>query len=749
MTIVKIMQMQQKVAKKLMAAIAMLLVATVLMGVTTYAWVTFSTAPEADNIKTTVGGNGYLEIALQSSAGQGAMSRAEITSGRGDSLLNTKARNTKWGNVIQLDNTYGLDSITIYPSRLNVNPVNQSVNTNGYLSIPEFGTDGRITQLNGASFLTYTPGNSTQFTIGRTYGVNVLGTVGEEFNENETITYHYRRSMIRDEAAGYLEEYRSSLRTEMINLLESQQVGIFNLILQASQLINGSGQFDSQMWTDGNVETGKTIISRMYSITRESEPSLKWALLALAIADDITYPPDDDEAMAALGTLYREFITYPLSESEKSIKTIAEQNRDTATANGNATVAQRYQDLVNAVDSLIRAENQLKQARVYINDPNNVTSAFILIIDIQNTFLKNGSELEPDGPGKGIPATGNIHRIYEVVDPDVKLQGQSARGIYYNFVKKYYNDYLYFVGSTPGPTTGLFSIMANLLGDYQATTKAYFKSSSPFEFRAENNASNSWKLWTMYLRATGKSGSGNSANEIGMDAVSRFNESNNRGVLGTVYDDIMEYDPGNAMISFSISKGDGLAYGYSVDLAFRTNEDCDLLLSQTALDRVLGVDDQVANDNGANDNTMGGGSTASFTLSGDMIGSNSNAAKELIENIYIVLVDTDSGAMLGIVSADETEILLEQGNSTLAIYEPYITDKGILTKGAKRTSNVITSMTKNHPVYITAIVFLNGDTLPSGSLAATQHPSLYGTINLQFASSSALTPMSYNGYTGG
>ncbi len=750
MSIVHIMQMQQKVAKKLMAAIAMLLVAAVLMGVTTYAWITFSTAPEINNIKTTVGGNGYLEIALQSSAGEGAMSRAAITSGRGDSLLNTKARNTKWGNVIQLDNSYGLDSITIYPARINVNNVNQSVSTDGYLSIPEFGTDGRIARLNPASFLTYTPNDAAQFTIGRTYGVNVLGTVGEEYNQNETITYHYRRSMIRDEAAGYLEEYRTSLRDEMINLLESQQVGIFNLILQASQLMNSSGELTGEMWTNGNIETGKTIINRMYSITRESEPSLKWALLALAVADDTTYPPDDEDAMTALGTLYREFITYPMTGGEKSIKSIAEANRDAAAADGKTNVAQRYQDLVDAVDSLLRAETQLNQARLYINDPNNVTMAFLLIIDVQNTFLKNGSELEPDGPGTGNPAIGAIHRIYEVVDQNVKIQGQPARGIYYNYVKKYYSDYLYFVGANPGPTTGLFSIMANLLGDYQATNQAYFKSSSPFEFRAENNATNTWKLWTMYIRATGKTGTGSGADAIGMNAVSKFSETENRGVLGTVYDDIMAYDPGNAMISFSIEKGDGLAYGYSVDLAFRTNEDCDLLLSQEALDRVLGVGEQEASDlHSTEANLMGGGSTASFTLSGDMIGTNSNAAKELIQNIYIVLIDTDSGAILGVVAADETEVILEQGNATLAVFEPNISDNGILSKGVKRESNVITSMTKNHPVYVTAIVFLNGDTLPPGTLAATQHPSLYGTINLQFASSASLTPMSYSGYSGG
>ena len=49
---------------KLMAALAMLLVASVLMGSTTYAWLVLSIAPEVTGISTNIGANGSLEIAL-------------------------------------------------------------------------------------------------------------------------------------------------------------------------------------------------------------------------------------------------------------------------------------------------------------------------------------------------------------------------------------------------------------------------------------------------------------------------------------------------------------------------------------------------------------------------------------------------------------------------------------------------------------------------------------------------------------
>ena len=107
------------------------------------------------------------------------------------------------------------------------------------------------------------------------------------------------------------------------------------------------------------------------------------------------------------------------------------------------------------------------------------------------------------------------------------------------------------------------------------------------------------------------------------------------------------------------------------------------------------------------------------------------------------------GGILGVVAADEMTVVLEQADVTLALYEPSISEEGVLSLGAKRTSGVITTELKaGEPLYITAIVFLNGDTLSSGAVSATQHPSLYGTVNLQFSSSAVLTPMNYTDYAG-
>ena len=55
---------KQDIKTKLMAAIAMLLVSSIMMVSSTYAWFTLSTAPEVTGIQTAVGANGNLEMAL-------------------------------------------------------------------------------------------------------------------------------------------------------------------------------------------------------------------------------------------------------------------------------------------------------------------------------------------------------------------------------------------------------------------------------------------------------------------------------------------------------------------------------------------------------------------------------------------------------------------------------------------------------------------------------------------------------------
>lgn len=136
---------------KLIAAISMLLVSSIMMVSSTYAWFTLSTAPEVTGISTSVGANGNLEIALLNKNTYADTSA--ISSAVGDSSAKqavTKA-NITWGNLVDLkDASYGLTNIKLMPARLLAN--NGTIATLGSpIAVAKYGTDGRVTELDSGT----------------------------------------------------------------------------------------------------------------------------------------------------------------------------------------------------------------------------------------------------------------------------------------------------------------------------------------------------------------------------------------------------------------------------------------------------------------------------------------------------------------------------------------------------------------------------------------------------------------------
>ena len=221
-----------------------------------------------------------------------------------------------------------------------------------------------------------------------------------------------------------------------------------------------------------------------------------------------------------------------------------------------------------------------------------------------------------------------------------------------------------------------------------------------------DNGENAWKLW---------------------------NEDKNIGVLGNVSEEINGMEaPGT--IRVELKRSDLSAYGYSVDLALQCSKNTNLQLQQEAVARVEGD---------TSGQTMGSGSTMVFDLAGDLTEAQ---VRKLMQGIYVVLMNTDSGAIYKIAAVDPDQLTVDQhqypnrATGTLALYEPTIKD-GVLRLGDKATS--IAAMTADTQLNLTALVFLNGDQVDASMFSGTQALSLTGTLNLQFASSEALTAMDY------
>ena len=201
-------------------------------------------------------------------------------------------------------------------------------------------------------------------------------------------------------------------------------------------------------------------------------------------------------------------------------------------------------------------------------------------------------------------------------------------------------------------------------------------------------------------------------------------------------------------------------YGYVVDLALRVNTTSTdgtagkLLLQTDAKNRIY--------DGSTNEETMGGGSTMSFSVPANA-NLKAGALKELLSAIRITFVQNYglSGGnvtptVLGTARLDVTDIK-DYTNGKNAT-DPDVGDTSKLTVTTEGTAPVylykettttwdkdesgvlLTEMTKNTAYQISAIVWLDGTAVKNANVSAATAQSLTGTLNLQFSTDIKLNP---------
>lgn len=687
--------------QKLMGAIAMLLVASIMMSATSYAWFVLSTAPEVTDLTTTAGANGALEIALQSTNGT---QRADILSGVGQSIASKDAQtaNTYWGNVVDLSTGYGLEHITLYPARLNMN--GDVVNTTSMLSIPTFGTDGRVTSLRNAEKTYY---NNGKFVQGQSHwGVNVMGATSDKAGAEETITLTYNRDFVLNEARTKVAEYRTSLREQMTKTIEDNDIGIVELMFYTR--LGESGL------TSRGEDTVRNYVTAMEGIVATSTMALRWALMANAAADTQRFDSSKDEDMQALGELYAKCLKMDLTGRD-SVQSYAADY-------GYSKIAEAAKALNDAATSVKNAQNNISAGEY--------TLAGLCLVTTEETYFQ-----KTDGQTETLlSALGEMFTADEKsgkFSPNTLTQGS-----------------IYTVRKNSS-SRNLLSIIATVLGDYSGEMRVWHTIyvdedteeivQNWYEEAPEKvEAGHVLQTHLYSLNATGKANAADWADvsdlsKIQKDESGKFTA--NVGVLGEVSDQINGITaPGT--IQVQLTRSDLSAYGYSVDLALQCSKSTDLQLQQKAVARVEGD---------TSGQTMGSGSTMEFVLPGDLTEAQ---VRKLIQGIYVVLMNTDTGVIYKIAAVDQDQLTIDQfqtpyrATGTLALYEPTIKD-GVLSLGAKATS--ITHMNADTQLNLTALVFLNGDQVDA-SMFSAQALSLTGTLNLQFASSEALTAMEYTDY---
>lgn len=342
------------VKKKLMGAICMLLVASIMVVSSTYAWFTLSTAPEITGISTSVGANGNLEMALLTS-GTGDDTNTyknldKITSAVGDSGKAVTEKNLTWGNLVDLsDKSYGLGKIKLMPAALNIK--NEAgtftVTTDNLLATPTYGTDGRVADLSGKTYTAKYVGNSWAFSESDPgYGVRAIGS-------NDNLTPQQAGLLL---AKSEYNQALSAAKTTIQNALSTNGKGLSNAVM-ALALDGGAEQLkeDQQVAIKAMVDAAEEALAKIdkayVALLKASVTTLdaaKYSTASGALTDKATL----EAAVAALSALTDK----PTIPSELTVlQTTLKTNKDAVTTAKSKCTAGEGQNYKAALDALVNA----------------------------------------------------------------------------------------------------------------------------------------------------------------------------------------------------------------------------------------------------------------------------------------------------------------------------------------------------------------------------------------------------------
>ena len=250
---------------KLVSAVAMLLVATIMVVSSTYAWFTLSTAPEITGVATAVGANGALEMLLATKDAQGNWFYGTGSVGEKGEV----ERNTYWGNLVKLDDaSYGSQKITLYPSILNLN--DGKLKLLQPLQTPVFGPDGRVETLApGGEFAKY---NGTNFVKdGSYYGFRALG-VASGLSERQQAF----RSAVSSVATAQYNAQIEARRSLSVNGTPLAKIAIL-------KAMNGP---DDKKFTRADVDVIGSMVSALELSLKQVEEAYIQAIIAYSLGKE-------------------------------------------------------------------------------------------------------------------------------------------------------------------------------------------------------------------------------------------------------------------------------------------------------------------------------------------------------------------------------------------------------------------------------------------------------------------------------
>ena len=730
------------IRSKLLAAVAMLLVASFMVVSSTYAWFTLSTAPEVTGIQTRIGANGSLEIALVYDAtiyGKNETAKTVqellngITSSVGDANKRPLEKNATWGNIVDLSqgSLYGLDLLSLMPARLNaVAPAEVGGNytlAGSPLVTPDYGSDGRVSALK-ANVISGSAKEGS-FNAGG-FGVRALGVASAM--SAQQLGYRNAREAINTALNNALADANASLRDNSTDLAT---------LLIKHLAVSGT---DTQT----------------YDITGIGKMLTSLAAANVHVAEAIKA-----NVQAAVATAYEaDSVIYTnLNAALAGVDAIAVAAK-VATLDKNVTNAKGLVELTYEID----ADNTLS-----IAIKPTIVDAAKHWVDM-GTKIKSATDLyTAAGAGEGGYTAATWSGVSEVLQSLVNLDTVSEQDVNADGELQYNDD------GSPKMVQNFRYIDLNGQKNQQGVMNNIINIMK--EGATINLNAGSGLYYDMAMVC------GNIRVHVpGLPAGTIVKTID----IGGMEADIQTKCVGAPTISIAgaitdaPAEGDQSAqnltdfYGYAIDLAFRTNATNSNLQLQTApVNRIYSE--------GGSAETMGHGSTMTFIVdnsvwgyvgeggdTGDALAMQQAAASvaRLMTAIRIVFTDA-TGKIIGQAKLDITlddpttkdeneanwTTKQKDGNTVIEapirLYEATYTQDangGTLVEygEAKPTAvdndgaQTLMPLVQNTATMLSTYVYLDGD-MVDNSMVANGASSMTGTLNLQFSSSAALDPMDY------
>lgn len=663
---------------KLMAAISMLLVSSIMLVSSTYAWFTLSTAPEVKGISTSVGANGNLEMALLTSEDANTFENLDkIASAVGNSYQsatgNLGAANLTWGNLVDLGyeetagkNYYGLDQITLLPARLNV------TNAGGELAIdksslanllltPKYGDDGRVTEVTGTTL------NSAKYEAAKakfisettaSYGVRAIGE-SADLTEQEAGLMAAKTAYNKN-----LSEAKALVRDAMTKA-GAHEGDPSNLQLLTNGII--------ALATDKDLDAAQqTVIKDLVYAVNEAlvKVDAAYGEVLKAYAASVTA---DATTYKAFTDAVKDMTTY----TEISAK-LTEKDIDTAKLPA---------ELTTAYNTFEQQKTDAQAAKTLVDKENATTT------DYQTALGKliDTSKVTVNGltPEKGVEKSlfklkdGSDNEYEPNVSAVVKSMKEYGGGVVVELREN----------------SGVVSYIGKVAGNYSATGVVdvdvkYGQTSITMEEVST----------TIKTAAT--------VDETVNTAISGLKAATATGATTYITN----------------------TYGYAVDLAFRTNAaNSNLLLQTEGIQRIYDAAET------SNALTQGAGSTMTFKKAAG-VDLNDTSIEKLMGAIRVVFFDPKEGTIYGIAALSDYNASGEEFTGKLVLKNATV-DGGVLKLTDKAAADaILMALQQNTATRLSVLVYLDGDTVDN-SMVANAEQSITGSLNLQFASDATLVPM--------